>query len=82
MYLDYAELQAKRHNLMSMEDWAKKLDGFLEFNEYGILDDNGNISMNQAKNKANLEYDKFRLIQDKKYQSDFDKLLEQTGFNN
>lgn len=67
---------------MSMEDWAKKLDGFLEFNEYGILDDNGNISMNQAKNKANLEYDKFRLIQDKKYQSDFDKLLEQTGFNN
>lgn len=82
MYLDYAELQAKRHNLMSMEDWAKKLDGFLEFNEYGILDDNGNISMNQAKNKANLEYDKFRLIQDKKYQSDFDKLLEQTRFNN
>ena len=82
MYLDYAERQARKRIPMTMEDWAKKLDGFLEFNEYGILDDNGNISMNQAKNKANLEYDKFRLIQDKKYQSDFDKLLEQTGFNN
>ena len=76
MYLDYAELQAKRHKLMYMKDWAEKLDGFLEFNEYEILTNKGNISMGEAKEKASEEYGHFRKIQDKYYVSDFDKLLE------
>lgn len=76
MYLDYAELQAKRHKLMYMKGWAEKLDGFLEFNEYEILTNKGNISMGEAKEKANDEYNHFRKIQDKYYVSDFDKLLE------
>lgn len=76
MYLDYAENQAKRHNLMSMEKWAIKLDSFLEFNEYELLKDKGKISKVDAENKANLEYEQFRVIQDKEYKSDFDKLIE------
>lgn len=76
MSLDYAELQAKRHKLMYMKDWAEKLDGFLEFNEYEILTNKGNISMGEAKEKASEEYGRFRKIQDKYYVSDFDKLLE------
>jgi hypothetical protein len=75
MYLDYAELQAKRQKLMYMDDWSQRLDGFLDFNEYDILE-NGKISMKEAKEIANNEYDKFRPMQDKNYRSDFDKLLE------
>lgn len=76
MYLDYAENQAKRHKLMSMEKWAIKLDSFLEFNEYELLNDKGKISKVDAENKANLEYEQFRVIQDKEYKSDFDKMIE------
>ncbi len=76
MYLDYAELQAKRQKLMYMDDWSQRLDGFLDFNEYEILENKGSISMKKAKEIANKEYDKFRPIQDKNYRSDFDKLLE------
>lgn len=76
MYLDYAENQAKRHKLMSMEKWAIKLDSFLEFNEYELLKDKGKISKVDAENKANLEYEQFRVIQDKEYKSDFDKMIE------
>ena len=76
MYLDYAELQAKRQKLMYMDDWSQRLDGFLDFNEYDILENKGNISMKEAKEIANNEYDKFRPMQDKNYRSDFDKLLE------
>ena len=76
MYLDYAELQAKRQKLMHMNDWSERLDGFLDFNEYEILENKGKISMKEAKEIANNEYDMFRPIQDKNYQSDFDKLLE------
>ena len=76
MYLDYAENQSKRHKLMSMEKWAIKLDSFLEFNEYELLKDKGKISKVDAENKANLEYEQFRVIQDKEYKSDFDKMIE------
>lgn len=75
-YLDYAELQATRHNVMYMKDWATRLDGFLEFNEYDILIGKGHISSKEALKIANSEYEKFRPIQDKEYRSDFDKLLE------
>ena len=77
MYLDYAELQAKRHNLMYMEDWANKLDSFLEFNEYGILIGKGKISMDAVKKIAGDEYDLYQPIQDKLFKSDFDNFLEE-----
>lgn len=75
MYLDYAERQAKRHIPMTMEDWAKKLNAFLQFNEEEILRDRGRVSAEIAKNFAESEFEKYRIIQDKLFESDFDKLL-------
>ena len=75
LYLDYAELQAERHIPMSMEDWAKRLDGFLEFNGSEILTGAGKISAEQAKLHAETEYEKYRIIQDRLYESDFDRFL-------
>ncbi len=75
MYLDYAERQAKKKIPMTMEDWAKKLDVFLEFNEEEVLKDKGEVSAAIAKIFAESEYEKYRVIQDKLYQSDFDRLL-------
>jgi len=76
MYLDYAELQANKKNPMTMVDWAKKLDAFLSFNEFSILQDAGRITAELAKVFAETEYEKYRVIQDRVYQSDFDKLVE------
>jgi hypothetical protein len=76
IYLDFAELQAERKIPMSMEDWAKRLDGFLEFNGNEILSGQGKISHEQAKLHAETEYEKYRIIQDRLFKSDFDKLLE------
>lgn len=75
MYLDYAELQAERKIPMSMEDWAKRLDGFLEFNGNELLIGAGKISTEQAKLHAETEFEKYRIIQDKLYKSDFDEFL-------
>lgn len=75
MYLDYAELQAERKIPMSMEDWAKRLDGFLEFNGNELLTGPGKISAEQAKLHAETEYEKYRIIQDRLYESDFDRFL-------
>lgn len=75
MYLDYAERQARRQIPMTMEDWAKRLDVFLEFNEEEVLKDKGRVSAEIAKSFAESEFEKYRIIQDKFYQSDFDKLL-------
>lgn len=76
LYLDYAELQAERHIPMSMEDWAKRLDGFLEFNGNEILTGPGKISAEKAKLHAETEFEKYRIIQDRLFQSDFDRFLE------
>ena len=76
LYLDYAEMQAERKIPMSMEDWAKRLDGFLEFNGNELLTGPGKISAEQAKLHALTEYEKYRIIQDRLYESDFDKYLE------
>ena len=76
MYLDYAEFQAQRKIPMSMEDWAKRLDGFLEFNGNELLTGPGKISAEQAKLHAETEWEKFRIVQDKLYRSDFDNFLE------
>lgn len=75
LYLDYAELQAERKIPMSMEDWAKRLDGFLEFNGNELLTGPGKISAEQAKLYAESEYEKYRIVQDALYESDFDKFL-------
>ena len=75
LYLDYAELQAERHIPMSMEDWAKRLDGFLEFNGTEILTGPGKITAEQAKLHAETEFEKYRVIQDKLFMSDFDRYL-------
>ena len=73
MYLDYAENQASRGNLMAMADWAGRLDLFLAFNEYEILNNLGEVSKDTAKRLAEVEYNKFRPIQDKQFKSDFDR---------
>lgn len=73
MYLDYAENQAARQIPMKMQDWISKLDAFLDFNEYEILQDAGKISAAVAKKLAEQEYEKFAPIQDRNYISDFDK---------
>lgn len=75
MYLDYAERQARRHIPMTMEDWAAKLDVFLQFNEEEILHDKGRVSAEIAKSFAESEFEKYRVIQDKLFESDFDKLV-------
>ncbi len=75
LYLDYAELQAERQIPMSMEDWAKRLDGFLEFNGNEILTDAGKISAEQAKLYAETEFEKYRIVQDRIFVSDYDKFL-------
>lgn len=77
LYLDYAELQAERKIPMSMEDWAKRLDGFLEFNGNELLTGPGKISAEQAKLHALSEYENYRVVQDKLYESDFDRFLEE-----
>ncbi len=75
LYLDYAEMQAERKIPMSMEDWAKRLDGFLEFNGNEILTGPGKISAEEAKLHAETEYEKYRIIQDRLFESDFDRFL-------
>ena len=75
LYLDYAELQAERQIPMSMEDWAKRLDGFLEFNGNEILTGTGKISAEQAKLYAETEFEKYRIVQDRIFMSDYDKFL-------
>ena len=75
-FLDVAELRAERRMIMTMADWKKQLDDFLTLYEYDKLDGAGIISAKQAKEKAYAEYDKFRLIQDKDYLSDFDKEIQ------
>lgn len=73
MYLDYAENQAARQIPMSMKDWIEKLDAFLQFNDYSVLKNAGSISAEIAKGLAAKEFEKFRVIQDEDYESDFDK---------
>ncbi len=75
MYLDYAEHQASRHIPMTMEDWADRLNRFLEFNEHDILTDSGKVTHEIAKAFAESEFEKYRIIQDRLYESDFDRFM-------
>lgn len=78
MYLDYATRQAKRHVPMTMADWKSKLDAFLVFNDAEVLQNKGKVTAAIAKEFAESEFEKYRLIQDKTYESDFDKLINST----
>ena len=74
-YLDLAEMQAMRHIPMTMEDWEERLNGFLTLWDHDVLKDNGKISVEMAKIHAETEFEKYRIVQDKIYISDFDELL-------
>lgn len=77
MYLDYAEDQAERGIPMTMADWAKKLDAFLQFNERDLLDHHGKVSAEIAKAFAESEFEKYRIVQDRLFESDFDRMIKQ-----
>ena len=76
MYLDYATRQARRHIPMTMEDWKSKLDAFLRFNDAEILENKGKVTAAIAKEFAESEFEKYRVIQDALYKSDFDRLVK------
>ncbi|SDL25206.1 virulence RhuM family protein [Natronincola ferrireducens] len=78
MYLDYAENQAKRRIPMTMEDWASRLNAFLQFNEYEILNNSGKVTAEIAKAFAESEFEKYRIVQDRLFESDFDRLLKES----
>ena len=82
-FLDLAENRAERNIPMTMQDWAKRIDAFLEFDERKILKDEGKISAQIAKEKAETEFEKYRIIQDRLFRSDFDKeIMKQLPKNN
>ena len=77
-YLDLAEAQALRHIPMTMADWEERLNGFLRVWDRDMLQDAGRISAELAKSHALSEFEKYRVVQDRLYQSDFDRLLKET----
>lgn len=81
MYLDYAERQARKHIPMTMEDWAKKLDVFLRLNDEVILRHKGQVTAEIAKTFAESEFDKYRVFQDRLFESDFDRVIKQLSEN-
>ncbi len=76
MYLDYAEDRASRNIPMTMKDWAEKLNAFLQFNERDILDHPGKVSREVAKAFAESEFEKYRIMQDRLFESDFDRHIK------
>lgn len=80
-FLDLAEERAKRKIPMTMQDWATRIDQFLTFDEREILQDGGKISAEIAKEKAETEFEKYRIIQDRLFESDFDKEIKRLQDN-
>lgn len=78
-WLDLAEERAKRNIPMTMEDWAKRLDQFLLFDDRDLLENNGIVSAEEAKERAENEFEKYRIVQDRLYESDFDRMIRETG---
>ena len=78
--LEFAESRAKRHIPMTMEDWAKRIDAYLNSDERPLLDNNGSISHEEAVLHAETEFERYRIAQDRLFQSDFDKYLETLPF--
>ena len=77
MYLDYAEDQAERGIPMTMADWAGKLDAFLQFNQRDLLEHPGKVTAEIAKAFAESEFEKYRIVQDRLFESDFDRMIKQ-----
>ncbi|MBP5724831.1 MAG: virulence RhuM family protein [Bacteroidales bacterium] len=78
--LEFAESRAKRHIPMTMEDWAKRIDAYLSSDERPLLDDAGSVSHEEAVLHAETEFEKYRIIQDRLFQSDFDRFLGELPF--
>lgn len=78
-YLDFAENMANRHIPLTMADWEKRLNGFIEMFEYGLLQDAGKVTAEIAKLHAETEFEKYRIVQDRLYKSDFDRFIENEG---
>ena len=78
-YLDFAENMATRHIPITMADWEKRLNGFIEMFEYGLLQDAGKVTAEIAKLHAETEFEKYRIVQDRLYKSDFDRFIEDEG---
>jgi hypothetical protein len=76
-YLDLAEDRARRRIPMTMEDWANRLDLFLKFDEREILQDKGKVTAEIAKAHAESEFEKYRIVQDRLFESDFDRMIKQ-----
>ena len=74
-YLDFAENMTLRHIPLTMQDWEKRLNSFIEMFDYGILQDAGKVSAEIAKLHAETEFEKYRVIQDRLFMSDFDKYM-------
>ena len=81
-FLDLAEGRAKRHIPMTMQDWAERIDKFLLADDRDLLENAGKISMEIAKGYAETEYEKYRIIQDRLFESDFDKMVLQVKKDN
>ncbi len=81
MYLDYAENFARRQIPMKMQDWSSKLNDFLSFNAYAVLDSYGSTKRETAEKRALSEYEKFRVVQDKEFKSDFDRIVDEVRIN-
>ena len=75
-YLDFAEDMANRHIPLTMTDWETRLNKFIEMFEYGLLQDAGKVSTEIAKIHAETEFEKYRVIQDKLFMSDYDRFIE------
>ena len=85
--LEFAESRAKRHIPMTMEDWAKRIDAYLSSDERPLLDNAGSVSHEEAILHAETEFERYRIVQDRLFQSDFDKFLgalplEEDDYNN
>ena len=80
-YLDLAEDRARRRIPMTMEDWVKRLDIFLAADDREVLQDSGKITAEIAKAHAETEFEKYRIVQDRLYESDFDRFLVEENHN-
>ena len=77
--LEFAESRAKRHIPMTMEDWSKRIDAYLSSDERPLLDNAGTVSHEYAKEYAETEFERYRIIQDRLFRSDFEKMQIAVG---
>ena len=78
-YLDFAENMALRKIPLTMQDWESRLNGFIEMFQYGLLQDAGKVSAEIAKIHAETEFEKYRIVQDQLFESDYDRFIREEG---